>query len=48
MPAPEEYSMMRKATVYDLIRIFKADPKISFTKDEIEAIMNAYVKGSEK
>ena len=44
----EDYSVMRKATVYDLIQVCKSDPKETYTTEEIETIMNAYVKGSEK
>ena len=41
----------RKATVYDLQKIFKREKntknKDSFTYEEIEALMDAYIDGTE-
>ena len=37
----------RKATVYDLQKIFKRENKDSFTYAELEALMDAYIEGSE-
>ena len=37
----------RKATVYDLQKIFKREKKESFTYEELEALMDAYIDGTE-
>ncbi len=48
MPSEKELVMYQKATVLDLIQILKKDPDRSYTLEELEALMMAYVKGLEQ
>lgn len=49
MPSKEEIQVVRKATVYDLQKIFKNGEKgKTYTAEEIEELMDAYVKGTEQ
>lgn len=45
MPADEYHIAIQKATVYDPEKIIERDPKDSFTKDDIKALMDAYIEG---
>ena len=36
----------RKAMAYDLIQILKESPEKSYTLEELEAIISAYLKGT--
>lgn len=48
MPTEKEIIMMQKATVYDLLQIIKSEPNKSYTAEDIEKIMAAYIKGLEQ
>lgn len=49
MPSSEkELVMYQKATVLDLLQIFKKDQDKNYTPDEMEEIMLAYIKGLEE
>ena len=48
MPSEKELVMYQKATVLDLIQILKKDPDRSYTLEELEALMMAYVQGLEQ
>lgn len=47
MPGKEEIAVVRKATVYDLQKIFEKSEKESFTAEEIKELMDAYVSGAD-
>ena len=47
MPSKEEIAVVRKATVYDLQKIFEKSEKESFTAEEIKELMDAYVSGAD-
>ena len=47
MGSEAERQDTRKATVYDLQKIFKREGKDSFTYEEIEALMDAYIDGTD-
>ena len=48
MPSEKEIIMMQKATVYDLLQIIKANPDKSYTAEELEDILAAYIKSLEQ
>jgi hypothetical protein len=48
MPSEKEIIMMQKATVYDLLQIIKSNPDKSYTVEELENILAAYIKGLEQ
>lgn len=48
MPTEKETLMIQKATVYDLQKIIKASDKETYTPEEIEDLMDAYIKGAEQ
>lgn len=49
MPTKEEIQVVRKATVYDLEKIFKnGEQGKTYTAEEIMELMDAYVKGAEQ
>lgn len=48
MPSEKEIIMMQKATVYDLLQIIKAEPDKTYTAEELEKILAAYIKGLEQ
>ena len=48
MPSEKEIIMMQKATVYDLLQIIKSNPDKSYTFEELENILAAYIKGLEQ
>ena len=43
----QEITIVTKAAVFDLMRIFKSDEGKTYTVKEIEAILDAYVKKTE-
>lgn len=47
-PSEKELIMYQKATVLDLLQIFKKDSNRTYTPDEMEKIMLAYIKGLEE
>lgn len=48
MSTERELIMYQKATVLDLLEIFKQDPEKTYTVDELEKMMFAYLKGLEQ
>ena len=48
MPTEKEVMLVQKATVYDLLCIFKEHPEKTFTPEELERILNAYIRGLEQ
>ena len=48
MSTEREIIMFRKSTVYDLLQLIKKDPNKTYTTDELEELLTAYVKGLEQ
>ena len=48
MSTEKEILMFQKSTVYDLLQLIKADPDKTYTVEELEHLLNAYVKGLEQ
>ena len=48
MPSEKELIMYQKSTVLDLLQIIKRGTSETYTKEELEDIMMAYVKGLEQ
>ncbi|MBD5118075.1 MAG: hypothetical protein HDT37_03035 [Clostridiales bacterium] len=48
MPTEKEVIIVQKATVYDLMRIIKENPEKSYTVEELEQLLHAYIQGVEK
>jgi hypothetical protein len=48
MPSEKEIIIVQKATVYDLMRIIKENPDKSYTVEELEQLLHAYIRGVEK
>lgn len=49
MPTKEEITVVRKATVYDIQKIFKKGEKgKTYTVEEIEELLDAYVVGADQ
>ena len=48
MPTEKEIIIVQKATVYDLMRIFKENPDKTYTTEELEQLLHAYIQGAEK
>ncbi len=44
----KEIIMFQKSTVYDLLQLIKKDPDKTYTVDELEELLTAYVKGLEQ
>lgn len=40
--------MFQKSTVYDLLQLIKKDPNKTYTTDQLEELLTAYVKGLEQ
>ena len=47
MPTEKEMAMIQKATIYDLVLILKNGSKDSYTVEELNDILETYVKGIE-
>lgn len=47
-PAEKEIVMIQKATVYDLKRILREQPDKTYTQEELEKILDAYITGAEQ
>ena len=45
MPSEKEILMIQKATMYDLLQIIRADPDKTYTPEELEKIITAYIAG---
>lgn len=48
MPTEKESLMAQKAMAYDLMQILKAEPDKTYTAEELEALIAAYIKGLEQ
>lgn len=48
MPTEKEIVMIQKATVYDLKRILREQPDKTYTQEELEKILDAYITGAEQ
>lgn len=48
MSAEKEILMFQKSTVYDLLQLIKKDPGKTYTVEELEQLLTAYVKGLEQ
>lgn len=48
MPTEKEIVIIQKATVYDLKRILKENPDKSYTQEELEKLLDAYITGAEQ
>jgi len=48
MPSEKELLMYQKSTIYDVIRLIKSEPGRTYTTDELEALLNAYIEGLEQ
>ncbi|MCI9508600.1 MAG: hypothetical protein HFF10_02475 [Angelakisella sp.] len=45
MPTENERKDIQKAMAYDLLRILKKDPDKTYTAEELEALIDAYISG---
>jgi len=48
MPTEKEIVIVQKATVYDLKRIINKEPNKTYTQEELEKILDAYITGAEQ
>ncbi|MDE6996782.1 MAG: hypothetical protein K2P04_02755 [Oscillospiraceae bacterium] len=48
MPTEKEIAIIQKAAMYDLIQILKKQPDKSYTVEELEALIAAYLTGAEQ
>lgn len=48
MSPEKEIVMIQKATVYDLKRILREQPDKTYTQEELEKILDAYITGAEQ
>lgn len=48
MSTEKEIIMFQKSTVYDLLQLIKEDPNKTYTVEELEQLLSAYVKGLEQ
>lgn len=49
MPTEKEITIIQKATIYDLQKIFdNGDDGKTYTAEEIKALLDAYIKGVEQ
>ena len=47
-PSEKELIMYQKATAYDLLQLFEADPEKRYSPEELREIVKAYIKGLEQ
>lgn len=45
MPTETERKDVQKAMAYDLLQILKKDPNKTYTAEELEALIDAYISG---
>lgn len=45
MPGEKEIVIIQKATVYDLLQIIKEQPDKTYTPEELEKLLAAYITG---
>ncbi len=48
MSTEKEIIMFQKSTVYDLLQLIKREPNKTYTTEELEELLTAYVKGLEQ
>ena len=48
MSSEKEIIIVQKATIYDLMRIIKGNPDKTYTAEELEQLLHAYIQGLEK
>ena len=48
MLSEKEIIIVQKAAVYDLMRIIKESPDKTYTAEELEQLLHAYIQGVEK
>lgn len=48
MSIEKEIIMFQKSTVYDILQLIKKDAGKTYTTDELEELLTAYVKGLEQ
>ena len=48
MTTEKEIVIIQKATVYDLKRILKESPGKTYTQEEVEKLLDAYITGVEQ
>lgn len=48
MFAEKEIIMFQKSTVYDLLQLIKKDHEKTYTVEELEELLTAYVRGLEQ
>lgn len=48
MPTEKESIDIKKAMAYDLLQIIKTDNEKTFTPQELEALIAAYIRGLEQ
>lgn len=48
MPTKEEILIVQKATVYDLKRIIHDVPGKTYTEEELNKLLDAYITGKEQ
>lgn len=47
MPTEKEIILAQKAMAFDLVQILKAEPDRTYTAEEMEQLIVAYIKGLE-
>lgn len=48
MPIENERKDVQKAMAYDLIRIFEQNPDKTYTAEELEKLIDAYITGAQQ
>jgi hypothetical protein len=48
MPTEKEIVVVQKATAYDLLEIIRENPGKTYTQEEIEQLIRAYIKSIDR
>lgn len=48
MSTENEITVAQKAAMFDLLKLLKADPDKTYTYEELEKLIWAYIEGKEK
>ena len=48
MPTENERKDIQKSMAYDLLKIFRSDPDKTYTPEEIEKLIDAYIDGAKQ
>lgn len=48
MPTEKERSDVQKAMAYDLLRLLKENPGKSYTYEDLEKLIDAYITGAQQ